>query len=57
MVKDLGLASLGLGDERLVKDVEDILADLLKLALDLLAVVANGSNVLLGALSLLLLLD
>lgn len=57
MVKDLGLASLGLGDERLVKDIEDILADLLKLALDLLAVVANGSNVLLGALSLLLLLD
>ena len=57
MVEDLGLAGLGLGDERLVEDVEDILADLLELGLDLLAVVADGANVLLGALGLLLLLD
>ena len=57
MVEDLALASLGLGDEALVKNVEDILADLLKLKLDLLAVLADDANVLLGALGLLLLLD
>ena len=57
MVKDLGLARLGLGDERVVEDVEDILADLLELGLDLLSVVADGANVLLGALGLFLLLD
>ena len=57
MVEDLGLARLGLGDERVVEDVEDILADLLKLGLDLLAVITDGANVLLGALGLLLLLD
>ena len=57
VVEDLGLAGLGLGDERLVEDVEDILADLLELGLDLLAVVADGANVLLGALGLLLLLN
>ena len=57
VVEDLGLARLGLGDERVVEDVEDILADLLKLGLDLLAVVADGADVLLRALGLLLLLD
>ena len=57
MVEDLGLARLGLGDEGVVEDVEDILADLLKLGLDLLAVVADGADVLLRALGLLLLLD
>jgi len=57
VVEDLGLAGLGLGNERLVEDVEDILADLLELGLDLLAVVADGANVLLRALGLLLLLD
>jgi hypothetical protein len=57
VVKDLALTSLGLGDEALVKDVENILADLLELELDLLAVLADDTNVLVGALSLLLLLD
>jgi hypothetical protein len=57
VVEDLGLARLGLGNEGVVKDVEDILADLLELGLDLLAVVADGANVLLRALGLLLLLD
>jgi hypothetical protein len=57
VVEDLGLARLGLGNEGLVKDIQDILADLLKLGLDLLAVVADGANVLLRALGLLLLLD
>ena len=57
MVEDFGLAGLSLRDERLVQDVEHILADLLKLGLDLLAVVPNGANVLVRALGLLFLLD
>jgi hypothetical protein len=57
VVENLGLARLGLGDEGLIEDVQDILANLLKLGLDLLAVVADGANVLLRALGLLLLLD
>lgn len=57
MVEDLALARLGLGDQGVVEDVEDILADLLELGLDLLAVVADDGNVLVGTLLLLLLLD
>jgi hypothetical protein len=57
VVEDLGLARLGFGDEGVVEDVEDILADLLELGFDLLAVVADGADVLLRALGLLLLLD
>jgi hypothetical protein len=57
VVEDLGLASLGLGDESLIKDVKDILANLLQLGLDLLAVVTDDADVLIGALGLLLLLD
>ena len=57
VVEDLALASLGLGDKALVKNVEDILADLLELELDLLAVLADDTDVLVGALGLLLLLD
>ena len=57
VVEDLGLSGLGLGNEGLVKDVEDILADLLELELDLLAVLADDGDVLLRALLLLLLLD
>ena len=57
VVENLGLARLCLWNERLVKDVKDILADLLKLELDLLAVLADDANVLVGTLLLLLLLD
>jgi len=57
VVEDLGLARLGLGDERVIEHVEHVLADLLELRLDLLSVVADGADVLLGALGLLLLLD
>ena len=57
MVEDLALASLGLVDEALVENAKDILADLLELELDLLAVLADDANVLLGTLGLLLLLD
>lgn len=57
MVEDLALASLGLGNEALVEDGEDILANLLELKLDLLAVLADDTDVLIGALGLLLLLD
>lgn len=57
MVEDLGLAAGGLGDQVVVEYVEDVLADALELLLDLDAVVADGADVLLGALGLLLLLD
>jgi hypothetical protein len=57
VVEDLGLAGLGLGNEGVVENVEDILADLLELKLDLLSVVANRANMLLRALGLLFLLD
>lgn len=57
MVEDLGLAGSSVGDEGLVKDVKDILADPLELLLDLGAVLLDGADVLLGALGLLLLLD
>lgn len=57
MVEDLGLAGLGVGDKAVVEDVEDILADLLELELDLGAVLADGADVLVGALALLLLLN
>lgn len=57
MVENLGLASLGLGDQALVENVEDILADRLEFGLNLLAVIADGADVLVGALRLLFLLD
>lgn len=57
VVEDLGLASGSVGDKEVVQNVEDILADLLELGLDLVAVVLDGRNVLVGSLRLLLLLD
>ena len=57
VVEDLGLASGGVGDEGLIQNIEDILADLLELLLDLHAVLLDGSDVLVGALGLFLLLD
>jgi hypothetical protein len=57
VVENLGLARLSLGDESLVEDIEDILADPLELGLDLLAVVADGGDMLVRALGFLLLLD
>jgi len=57
VVENLGLAGSGVGDEGLIEDIEDVLADLLELRLDLVAVVADGGDVLVGALGLLLLLD
>ena len=57
VVKNLGLAAGGLRDQVLVENIEDVLADSLELLLDLDAVVADRTHVLLGALGLLLLLD
>lgn len=57
VIKDLGLASGGVGNEGLVKNIEDVLANLLQLALDLVAVLADSADVLIRALGLLLLLD
>ena len=57
VVEHLALARLGLWDKAVVEDVEHILADVLKLGLNLLAVVADDADVLVRALSLLFLLD
>lgn len=57
MVEDLGLAAGSLRDQVLVENVEDILADLLQLLLDLSAVFADGSDVLVRALGFFLLLN
>ena len=50
VVEDLRLAGLGLGNEGLVKNVQDILADLLQLSLNLLTVIVDDCDVLLRAL-------
>jgi hypothetical protein len=57
VVEDLGLAGLRRGDEVLVQDLEDVLADLGELGLDLLAVLLDEGDLRLVALGLLLLLD
>lgn len=57
VVEDLGLASLSLGNKRLVQNIENILANTLQLVFDLLTVVTDDGDVLLGALGFLLLLD
>jgi hypothetical protein len=57
VVEDLGLAALSRGDKVAVKALEDVLADLGKLGLDLLAVLLDKSDLSLVALRLLLLLD
>ena len=57
MVENLRLASGGGRDEVLVKNGEDVLADLGKLALDLLTVLLDEGNLGRVALGLLLLLD
>lgn len=57
VIEDLRLAGSGRGDEVLVQNVEDILADLGELALDLLPVALDHGDLSLIALRLLLLLD
>lgn len=57
VVEHLALARLSLGDQALVKHIEDILADVLELLLNLLTVFADDVNVLVRALGLLFLLD
>ncbi len=44
VVEDLGFTGLGLGNQGFVEDIEDILADLLELRFNLLAVLADGPN-------------
>lgn len=57
VIEDLGLARFGLGNQAVVEHVEYILADLLELGLNLLAVLADDGDVLLRAFGLLLLLN
>lgn len=57
MVENLGLARLSGRDQVLVEDLEDVLADLGKLGLDLLSVLLDEGDLGRVALGLLLLLD
>ena len=57
MIENLGLSRLSLGDQRLIEDVKNILANLLEFGLNLLTVLADGRYVLVGAFRFLLLLD
>ena len=57
MVEDLALACLGRGDQVLVEHIEDVIADIGELGLDLVAVGLDLANLSLIALALLLLLD
>ena len=57
MIEDLRLASLSLRDKGLIEHIQNVLADLLELGLDFLAVLADDGDVLVRALGLLLLLN
>lgn len=57
MVENLRLSGLGLGNQGLVKNIQDVSADLLKLGLDLLAVLLDLGDMLVVVLRLLLLLN
>lgn len=57
MVEDLRLAALGRGDQVLVENLEDIIADLSELRLDLLTVLLNEGDLGLVALGLFFLLN
>lgn len=46
VIENLALACLGLRDQTLVEDIKHILADLLELGLDLLAVLADDRDML-----------
>ena len=57
VIEDLGLARLGRGDQVLIKNLENIVADLGELVLNLLAVLLDEGDLGRVALRLLLLLD
>jgi hypothetical protein len=57
VIENLGFARLSLGDEELVEDVQDILANILQFGLDLLAIFADDRNMLIGAFRFLFLFD
>lgn len=57
MIEHLGFSRLRLWDQGFVKDIKDVTTNLLQLRLDLLTVFADLSDMFVGALGLLLLLD
>lgn len=57
MIEDLRLARLSLRDERVIKNLQNILANTLEFGLDLLAVFTDGADMFLRTFALLLLLD
>jgi hypothetical protein len=57
VIEHLGFTGFGLWDQGLIEDIEDILADFLQLCFDLLTVFADGPNMFVRSLGLLLLFD
>jgi len=57
VVEDFAFTGFGLGNQGVIQHIEHILADLLELELDLLSVLADGGDVLIGALGLFFLFD
>ena len=57
MIKHLGFSRKSIGDQGFVQNVQDITANLLQFLFNLVSVLLDLGNMLLGALGLLLLLD
>jgi hypothetical protein len=57
VVEDLGFASLGLGDQGIIKNLEDISANILQFILNLITVVLDDFDLAAVALGFLLLFD
>lgn len=57
MIEDFRLARGSVRNEAIIQNIENVLADLLELRLDLVSVFADGADVLVRSLRLLLLLD
>lgn len=57
MIEHLGLARLGLRDQGFIQDIKYILADLLKFILNLVTILTDSLNMLVGALGFFLLLN
>ena len=57
MVENFGFTGLGARDKASIQNVEDIIANTFELLFNLLAIVTDGSDVLIGALGFLLLLN
>jgi len=54
VIKDLGLPSLGLWNESIIENIENVIADIFELLLNLGTVLSNFAHMLIGLLALFL---